>query len=87
MRAAKARCAQKNLPCHAYWRTRFPCFLGYCPCFLGVLQSLVMETVALKLGDCAPDFSLATANSANLFSLNDVLRKGPAIVEFLRGTW
>ena len=42
---------------------------------------------ALKVGDVAPDFALAAANSDDLVSLNDSLRKGPAIVEFLRGTW
>ena len=41
----------------------------------------------LKLGDVAPEFSLTAANGDGLVSLNDVLRKGPAIVEFLRGTW
>jgi len=65
-----------------------PCFFGYCPVFMGVLQLAVMEPSAtLKVGDLAPDFSLAAANSADVVSLNDTLRKGPAIVEFLRGTW
>jgi peroxiredoxin len=41
----------------------------------------------LTVGDMAPDFSLAAANRDGLFVLNDCLRKGPAIVEFLRGTW
>ena len=46
-----------------------------------------MESATLKLGDAAPGFSLAAANSDDVVSLNEVLRKGPAIVEFLRGTW
>jgi hypothetical protein len=65
-----------------------PCFFGYCPCFLGVLQSRLMEAMSpLKLGDAAPEFSLAAANSEAIVSLDETLRKGPAIVEFLRGTW
>jgi hypothetical protein len=65
-----------------------PCFFGYCPCFLGVLQSRLMEAIStLKVGDTAPEFSLAAANGDQVVSLNAVLRSGPAIVEFLRGTW
>jgi peroxiredoxin len=55
---------------------------------MGVLQLAVMEPSAtLKVGDVAPEFSLAAANSADVVSLNDTLRNGSAIVEFLRGTW
>ena len=55
---------------------------------MGVLQWAVMEPAnALKLGEVAPEFELAAANSDDLVSLHDTLRKGPAIVEFLRGTW
>src|SRR4051812_24423284 len=65
-----------------------PCFFGYCPCFLGVLQSRLMEAIStLKVGDTAPEFSLAAANGDQVVLLNAVLRNGPAIVEFLRGTW
>ena len=41
----------------------------------------------LKVGDCAPAFSLAAANRAESFSLAQLTAKGPVIVEFLRGTW
>ena len=44
-------------------------------------------TEALKLGDAAPDFSLSAANRAGNFNLREILARGPAIVEFLRGTW
>ncbi|MDP9269288.1 MAG: hypothetical protein M3P27_13330 [Acidobacteriota bacterium] len=46
-----------------------------------------MELPTLKVGDIAPDLALAAANSADVVSLSDSLRKGPAIIEFLRGTW
>ena len=45
------------------------------------------NTATLQLGDSAPGFELSTANSDDIVSLDAVLRKGPAIVEFLRGTW
>ena len=44
-------------------------------------------TETLKLGDAAPDFSLTAANRAGNFNLREILGHGPAIVEFLRGTW
>jgi peroxiredoxin len=46
-----------------------------------------MESAILKLGDVAPQFALGAANSDEIISLNRVLRDGPAILEFLRGTW
>ncbi|MBI2677456.1 MAG: hypothetical protein HYX28_01600 [Candidatus Koribacter versatilis] len=47
-----------------------------------------MDTTATpKLGDRAPGFELGAANNADIVSLDAILRKGPAIVEFLRGTW
>lgn len=45
------------------------------------------STATLKLGDRAPSFELGAANNTEIVSLDAVLRKGPAIVEFLRGTW
>jgi peroxiredoxin len=41
----------------------------------------------LKVGDKAPDFTLSAANRPGSFSLVEILQRGPAIVEFLRGTW
>jgi len=44
-------------------------------------------TRTLKVGDPAPNFCLGAANSDDVLCLDATLRKGPAIVEFLRGTW
>jgi len=41
----------------------------------------------LKVGDRAPEFTLSAANRTDSFSLTDILKKGPAVLEFLRGTW
>lgn len=41
----------------------------------------------LRVGDRAPDFTLPAANRPGTVSLGDLLRAGPVIVEFLRGTW
>jgi peroxiredoxin len=42
----------------------------------------------LKVGDRAPDFTLGAANQRpGNFSLADILKEGPAVLEFLRGTW
>ena len=37
-------------------------------------------------GDPAPDFTLATPHGVEV-SLHSSLRKGPAVLEFIRGTW
>src|SRR5581483_5137656 len=60
-----------------------------CPCFLPVLQSREMagSSDTLKVGDRAPEFTLSAANRTDSFSLTDILKKGPAVLEFLRGTW
>jgi len=44
-------------------------------------------TDTLKMGDKAPDFTLSAANRTDTFTLSELLQRGPAIVEFLRGTW
>jgi len=47
----------------------------------------------LRVGETAPDFRLTTANDSPgrragaEFSLHEVTKRGPVIVEFLRGTW
>ncbi len=46
-----------------------------------------MESATLKVGDVAPQFELGAANSDGVVSLDRVLRDGPTILEFLRGTW
>ena len=45
------------------------------------------QTETLKVGDRAPDFTLAAANRDGSISLRQLLERGPLIVEFLRGTW
>jgi len=44
-------------------------------------------TETLGIGSRAPEFQLAAANREEEFTLSGLLRKGAAIVEFLRGTW
>jgi hypothetical protein len=47
----------------------------------------------LKIGDAAPSFSLWAANEFNSIGtpiemkLQDLIARGPVILEFLRGTW
>jgi len=41
----------------------------------------------LNLGDAAPKFRLNAANRPETSDLQDLLQRGPLIVEFLRGTW
>ena len=41
----------------------------------------------LRIGDRAPEFTLAAANRSGVYSLPHVLARGPVILEFLRGTW
>ena len=51
------------------------------------------RTETLRVGDRAPEFKLATANSTEAaqvpqaVSLSQLTARGPVIVEFLRGTW
>ncbi len=45
------------------------------------------ETTTLQVGQAAPKFRLSTADGSGEVALEDLLRKGPAILEFLRGTW
>ena len=45
------------------------------------------ESTTLKVGDRAPEFALGAANRDGTISLRQTLARGPAIVEFLRGTW
>jgi peroxiredoxin len=42
---------------------------------------------SLKVGDKAPDFTLRAANREGRFSLAELLKHGPVILEFIRGTW
>ncbi len=54
-------------------------------CF--TFASMARESSTLRLGDRAPDFTLAAANRPGTVSLAERLARGPVIVEFLRGTW
>ncbi|HEX3106144.1 MAG TPA: hypothetical protein VHQ22_17015 [Terriglobales bacterium] len=45
------------------------------------------QTETLSIGSRAPAFTLAAANNNAKFSLSDLISRGAAIVEFLRGTW
>jgi peroxiredoxin len=48
---------------------------------------MLNATDTLKVGDRAPDFELSAANRGEKYSLNDLRKQGPVVVEFLRGTW
>jgi len=41
----------------------------------------------LRIGDGAPEFTLAAANRSEVYSLPQMLAHGPVMLEFLRGTW
>ena len=45
------------------------------------------HTETLNIGDRPPDFVLSEASSERRVALQDLLARGPLIVEFLRGTW
>ncbi len=42
---------------------------------------------AVRVGARVPDFTLPAANRPGTYSLSEMLKRGPVIVEFLRGTW
>ncbi|MGZ4813170.1 MAG: hypothetical protein ACXVZI_10415 [Terriglobales bacterium] len=48
---------------------------------------MAQHSSTLKVGDRAPEFTLASANGAGEISLAKLLERGPVVVEFLRGTW
>jgi len=41
---------------------------------------------AVKVGDCAPDFTLENTDNENA-SLSGLLLKGPVVLTFYRGKW
>src|SRR5262245_31771199 len=45
------------------------------------------NSTTLRIGDRVPDFTLTAANHPGTFTLADLRKPGPVIVEFLRGTW
>jgi peroxiredoxin len=50
-------------------------------------MSKTSSSDTLHLGDVAPKFTLSAANRNETIDLQNLLRCGPVIVEFLRGTW
>jgi peroxiredoxin len=48
---------------------------------------MAQHSATLKVGECAPDFSLPSANGMGDVSLAKLRERGPVVVEFLRGTW
>lgn len=54
-----------------------------CACF----SHMKNQTDTLGIGSTAPSFTLPAANRTDMFSLSELLRRGPLILEFLRGTW
>jgi hypothetical protein len=42
---------------------------------------------AVRVGVRVSDFTLPAANRPEVFVLSEMLKHGPVIVEFLRGTW
>jgi hypothetical protein len=44
-------------------------------------------TETLRVGTHAPEFSLEAANREGVQTLSEFLKRGPLILEFLRGTW
>lgn len=54
--------------------------------FVGRLQTAEAGALAPAVGDPLPDFFLPDQNG-RLIGLKDVLRRGPAVIAFLRGHW
>jgi len=46
-----------------------------------------MQSSTLQVGDKAPEFKLLSADLSRSVSLKSLLKSGPVIIEFLRGTW
>jgi peroxiredoxin len=53
----------------------------------GIKSTVKNQTEILSIGSPAPAFTLPSANREAKFSLSDLISRGAAIVEFLRGTW
>ncbi len=45
------------------------------------------KTETVEIGSKAPAFNLEAANREGHFLLDDLIARGPLILEFLRGTW
>jgi hypothetical protein len=66
-----------------------PVLVSHVADILGWLKVEVVpgSSQTLRIGDRAPEFTLAAANRSEVYSLPQVLVRGPVILEFLRGTW
>ena len=66
-----------------------PILVSHVAGILGWLKVGVVpgSSQTLRIGDRAPEFTLAAANRSEVYSLPQVLVRGPVILEFLRGTW
>ncbi len=54
-------------------------------CFTVALMPRDSDT--LRVGDRVPDFTLPAANQPGNVALAELLKRGPVVLEFLRGTW
>lgn len=45
------------------------------------------QSTTLAVGERVPEFTLSPANGTEPVSLSGLRRRGPVIIEFLRGTW
>ena len=45
------------------------------------------RSATVVIGQPVPEFELQPANGAEAVSLQSCLRRGPLVMEFLRGTW
>jgi hypothetical protein len=52
-----------------------------------VIKLSVDFSSTLQVGDRAPNFSLRAANDSAEHTLAQAVASGPAVIEFLRGTW
>jgi len=52
-----------------------------------VIKLSVDFSSTLRVGDRAPNFSLRAASDSAEYTLAQAIASGPAVIEFLRGTW
>ncbi len=45
------------------------------------------EQGGIRVGERMPDFTLPAVNREGTVSLRELTARGPAVIEFLRGTW
>jgi peroxiredoxin len=64
---------------NALWKARYDALVQS-------LRDAGVGNDALKAGDAAPDFALASAEG-QIVALSDLLAKGPVVLSFYRGKW